>query len=118
MRPLWILLFAGALLACAPPQEKLPGDRAIAVWVGQPIAAVVSAWGEPGEIRQQSDVTLYVYQATQYRPSSGAANLPPETTTYAYRNRAHLACRGVFFVDDQGLVIDAEWRGYECWAMP
>lgn len=118
MRYLWMALMTGLLFACAPSPEKLPGDQAIERWIGRPMTAVVAAWGEPGEEIKQEGVTLYRYPATQYRPSSQAANLPPETTTNAYRDKKHLECAGVFSVDSQGIVTAAAWQGYECWALP
>jgi len=72
-----VLILLGLLAACAAPPAQTPAERAIAHWLGHPIAEVVAAWGPPAEERSDGGRQLYVWPATQYGRSYYPANLDP-----------------------------------------
>jgi len=112
----WFILFS-LLAGCALPADSYPPDRAVQRWQGKPVDLVVASWGEPSEVITSADGQLYRWLTSNYRQSGMAANLGPVTVLDELK-AASRRCRAEFLVDSEGLVAAAEWRGYECYALP
>lgn len=123
MKRLLLLLAAALLAGCAAPAleqpaTETPADRAIAHWVGRPVAEAIGAWGQPIEEMGKDGRRLYIWPATHYGRSYYPANLDPAQPLPFGKTPEELACRGVMEVDEQGIVTRAEWVGYECHYLP
>lgn len=106
------------LVACAPPQAETPADRAIAYWEGRSINEVIGAWGAPTAEKVEDNRHLYVWEASHYDQRYYPANLYSADRVSIRRGREELACKGVFDVDEMGVVTKADWQGYECHFLP
>ena len=107
-----------ALAACVTPQTKPPAEQAIAYWQGRSIDDVIAAWGPPTDEKIAENSHLYIWEASHYDQRYYPANLDPSGQAPFRRDREELACKGVFDVDEEGMVTKADWQGYECHFLP
>lgn len=106
------------VLGCAAATTESPADRAIAHWEGRPISEVIASWGAPSAERTEGDLRLYMYEASHYDEKYYPVNLySGKRPRFPYGSEG-LACRGLFEVNEQGVVTRAFWQGYECHFLP
>lgn len=115
----WLYVVGLAFLTgCAAAPVETPAERAITYWVGHPLDEVIGAWGPPAEEQTVDGRHLYLWVPTHYGRSYYPANLDPAQALPFGKTPEELICKGVLEVDEQGMVIAADWEGYECHYLP
>jgi hypothetical protein len=75
-------------------------DRAVGSWQGQPVSAVVAAWGKPSEELKVSGKHLLLWNTYHAGPASPDRNEP--------------SCVRLLELDRSGRVVSGTWDGSDC----